>query len=142
MSDIRRLLSRFGTPLFFLVLMVALIVVNSIIGGSQHKDWPSAKATITTIEEDVSYDADNHRQVDYHTYVKYSIDGRAYDEELGYYEGGYAEGKEVEIRYNPANPRQIEAADISSMLRYFKIMIPVAAMLFVLTLAWTILRRR
>ena len=142
MSDINRLFRRFSTPIFFLVLTIVLIIANSIIGGSQHKDWPSAKATITTIEEDVSYDADNHRQTEYHVYVKYSIDGKAYDEELGYFEGGFVEGKEVEIRYNPENPREIEAADISSMLRYFKIMIPVAAVLFVLTLAWTILRRR
>ena len=142
MSDISRLFRRFSTPFFFLILLIAAIVMNIVIGGSQHKDWPKTTAKIVKIEQEVTYDANNDGHDEYYVYVQYTVDGKAYDEELGYHEAGYVEGKEVEIRYNPENPRHIEAADISSMLRYFKILIPVAAVLFVLTLAWSILRRR
>ena len=142
MSDIRRLFNRFSTPFFFLVLLIAAIVANSVISGSQHKDWPTTSAKIVKIEQEVTYDADHDRHEENHVYVQYTVDGKDYDEELGYYEAGYEEGGDVEIRFDPANPRNIEAADISSMLRYFKILIPVAAALLVLTLAWAILRKR
>lgn len=136
----RRPLSRFGASFFFLIVLIASIVMLNVVSRSQHNDWPITTGVIQKIDHEVHYGANNDREDDYHVYVKYNVNGKDYDEELGYYTGEYREGMELEIRYDPENPMNITAADISSMLRYFKILIPVSAVLMVLTAAWTILR--
>ena len=54
----------------------------------------------------------------------------------------YKEGMELKILVDPADPGNITAADIGPILRYFKIGIPIAAVLFVVTLALAVLRKR
>ena len=40
-------------------------------------------------------------------YVKYSVDGKNYEEELGELSGSYKEGEKMTIYYNPENPSEI-----------------------------------
>ena len=139
---IRRILSRFGTPIFFLVVLIAFIVALSVISSGHPKDWNETTGVIRKIETEVEYDANNDRREINHVYVEYTVDGTKYDQELGVYMPSYTEGMELKILVDPANPRSITAADIGPILRYFKIGIPIAAVLFVVTLALAVIRKR
>jgi len=123
------------------VLVVSIVMLN-VISATHPKDWPKTTGVIQKIDHEVVYNSENSREDVYHVYVKYTVNGKAYDEELDYYTSEYREGAEVEILYDPQNPMNIAAADISTTLRYFKIAIPVSAVLMVLTAIWSVLKGR
>ena len=138
----RRIIGRFGTPLFFLVVLIAFVVVLSVLSSGHPKDWNETTGVIRKIETEVEYGPGNERNETNHVYVEYTVDGKKYDRELGVYMPSYKEGMELKILVDPADPRSITAADIGPILRYFKIGIPIAAVLFVLTLVLAVIRKR
>lgn len=99
----KKTMSPRGAALLILSLgIIALIFgITSIV---KHNKYVPVEATITEIQSE--YDT-TENQYRYRTFVRYFIDGKKYDEELGYHEDGFEEGKTIEIRYNPANPSQI-----------------------------------
>ena len=80
---IRRIIGRFGTPLFFLVVLIAFVVVLSVISSGHPKDWNETTGVIRKIETEVEYGPGNERNETNHVYVEYTVDGKKYDRELG-----------------------------------------------------------
>ena len=95
------------------ILIFALVLgIAATAGGAYmlHKQsiYTKTTATITKITETYNA-ADNN--YDHDVYVSYEVDGKSYNEELNYYEGGYKEGQEVTIAYNPDNPAEITTGE-------------------------------
>lgn len=89
---------------FFLGLM------GLIVGGSSLVKWTRylpVEAVITRIEREYDSTEGEYR---YRTFAKYQVDDREYEGDIGYYASGFKEGKIIEIRYNPSDPSQVEAA--------------------------------
>ena len=72
----RRILSRFGTPIFFLIVLVAFIVTLSVISSGQPKDWNETTGVIRKIETEVEYGPGNERNETNHVYVEYTVNGK------------------------------------------------------------------
>ena len=47
----RRIIGRFGTPLFFLVVLIAFVVVLSVISSGHPKDWNETTGVIRKIDD-------------------------------------------------------------------------------------------
>ena len=108
----RKLSNNQTAAVAFLFLGILALIVGSASMVKRSK-YIEVEATITSIEEEYNTYED---QFYYTTFVKYQADGREYEEEIGYHEPDFAEGQTIEIRYNPDNPAQIEAASLGFLL--------------------------
>lgn len=93
---------------WFLLSLGLLALIVGVISLIQRNTFLPAEAVITKIESEYNISEDRY---DYTVYVNYSAGGQRFkDAKLGYYQDGFEEGKEIEIRYNPDNPAQISGA--------------------------------
>ena len=99
------------TARFLIPLGIILIVFSIIffISDKNHKNYIEIESTVSRVElvKDVTYDAEGNREeATYKIYVKYIVDGREYNTELGeMYE--HKVGDKIKIVYNPDNPEEI-----------------------------------
>lgn len=95
-----------------IIFCVFLGLMGMIVGGTslvnRYRYLP-VEATIIHIEEE--YDGTEDGRT-YRTSVRYQVDGREYEGEIGYYEPGFKEGKVIEVRYAPDDPTEVEAASL------------------------------
>ena len=99
------------TARFFIPLGIILIVIGVIIFGINKENQNYIKTNAIVSRMDLvreSYIDENHNEVEatYNVYVKYSVDGKEYEEELGEL-SGYKENQEITIYYNPDDPVKI-----------------------------------
>ena len=99
------------TARFFMPLGIILIVFGVIIFGINKENQNYIKTNAIVSRMDLvreSYIDENHNEVEatYNVYVKYSVDGKEYEEELGEL-SGYKENQEITIYYNPDDPVKI-----------------------------------
>lgn len=99
------------TARFFIPLGIILIVFGVIIFGINKENQNYIKTNAIVSRMDLvreSYIDENHNEVEatYNVYVKYNVDGKEYEEELGEL-SGYKENQEITIYYNPDNPVKI-----------------------------------
>lgn len=96
---------------FFIPLGIILIVfsVFLFIITEHNKDYIKVEATVSkaNLAQEATIDSEgNHVDATYNIYVKYTVDGKNYDELLGEL-SGYKEGDKITIVYNPNNPKEI-----------------------------------
>ena len=99
--------ARFLIPLG-LILTIFGIVVFSI--NMKNQNYVKTESTISKVElvEEEHIDANGDSvPATYKVYVKYSVDGKDYEEELGELSGNYKEGEKMTIYYDPKNPSEI-----------------------------------
>ena len=99
------------TARFFIPLGIILIVIGVIIFGINKENQNYIKTNAIVSRMDLvreSYIDENHNEVEatYNVYVKYNVDGKEYEEELGEL-SGYKENQEITIYYNPDDPVKI-----------------------------------
>lgn len=99
------------TARFFIPLGIILIVFGVIIFGINKENQNYIKTNAIVSRMDLvreSYIDENHNVVEatYNVYVKYNVDGKEYEEELGEL-SGYKENQEITIYYNPDDPVKI-----------------------------------
>lgn len=99
------------TARFFIPLGIILIVFGVIIFGINKENQNYIKTNAIVSRMDLvreSYIDENHNEVEatYNVYVKYSVDGKEYEEELGEL-SGYKENQEITIYYNQDDPVKI-----------------------------------
>ena len=90
--------------LIFIIFSVIMFVV-----GNNQKNYIPTQAIVTKTElvEAAHTDADGeYIEATYKVYVKYKVEEKEYEEELGEL-SGYKKGDKVKIVYNPENPSQI-----------------------------------
>ena len=90
-----------------LILLLSGIVVLFI--NTQNRNYIEIKATVTSVEIDTEETTDNEgnkQEATYKVKLKYTVDGKEYENELG----GLSkrnEGEKMTIYYNPSDPSQI-----------------------------------
>lgn len=100
-----------GTARFFIPLGIILIVFGIVmfIINNNNRNYIKIEAIVSKTElvEDAHYDAnDTYVEATYNVYVKYTVDGKEYNEELGEF-SNYKENDKITIYYNPDDPKQI-----------------------------------
>lgn len=100
--------SSFGR--FFIPLGIILIIFGCItfVSIENTKNYAKTEAIVSKVElfEDEYYDGDTHHEATYTVFVKYTVDGKEYNEEYGVFYN-YKVGDKVTISYNPSNPSEI-----------------------------------
>ncbi len=99
--------ARFLIPLG-LILTIFGVVVFSI--NMKNQNYVKTESTISKVElvEEEHIDANGDTvQATYKIFVKYTVDGKEYEEELGELSGKYKEGEKMTIYYDPKNPSEI-----------------------------------
>jgi len=100
-AGIKRIFINLILPL----LLIAGCVFTIILGAGnlgKLKAYPKTEAEITRIT--TTYSGED---TEYEVIVKYTVDGKEYERELGSYQSSFREGKKIEIAYNPENPNEI-----------------------------------
>lgn len=98
--------ARFFIPIG-IILIVFGVIVFMINKGNQNYIKAEAVVSKTELAEEAHYDIDdNYVEATYTVYVKYTVDGKEYDEELGEL-SGYKKDQKITIYYNPQDPSQI-----------------------------------
>lgn len=126
-------MSKTNLALLLTVLGVVALIVGINIGRKQ-KSYLPVQAEITRIETDHAAGSDD---TEHRVTVRYTVDGKTYEELFGYYQDSYEEGKVIDILYNPADPTQTVQAN-RGMTVYLKILGPV----LILFGGFTFIRRR
>ncbi len=96
------------TNLVVAVLLLGglLFLVSGLIKFSQINNYPQTNAMITQIEWEPGAGEESDK---YTVYVRYSVGGTTYDQQLDNYKSSYREGQTITIRYNPDKPTTITA---------------------------------
>ena len=123
------------------IVAVLILVVGCVIIFTQPTNYETTNATIVSIEEDPDYipDPDTPNDKQYIVKVKYSVDGKEYTSDYGFYSPSYKEGDAVEIQYDPKDPSKT-ASPQGSILGY--IAIAVGGVLLVFLIVGTILTKK
>lgn len=99
------------TARFLIPLGIILIVVSVFlfISDKHNKDYIKIESTVSKVVlvKEASYDVDGNREeAMYNIFVKYTVDGKEYENELGeMFEQKV--GDKITIVYNPENPNEI-----------------------------------
>ena len=102
-SQVARMLLPLG--LILTIFGIFMFVINM-----KNQNYVKTTATISKVElvEEAHTDADgNTVAATYKLSVKYTVDGKEYENELGEMPEGHKEGEEITIYYNPENPNEI-----------------------------------
>ena len=99
------------TARFFIPVGIVLIIfgIASFIINSNNSNYIKVDAIVSKIElaQEAHLDEnDNHVDATYNVYVKYTVDGKEYDTELGEF-SNYKKGDKITIYYNPDDPSKI-----------------------------------
>lgn len=98
--------ARFLIPvgIIFIVFGTVMFMINT-----KNQDYVKVEGFVSKAEliEEAHTDIDgNHVDATYKVYVKYTVDGNEYDQELGEL-SGYKEGDKITIYYDPDDPSKI-----------------------------------
>ena len=121
------------TILVFIMLGILATAVG-ISTLTKHKKYTPVEAQITHVEERYNESSDEFERS---VTVKYMVGRQHYEQELGYWEEGYEEGKQITIRYNEADPTQIVEDSIG-----FAVYLVIIGPILILLAAVLILRGR
>ena len=88
-----------------LLVGLAMIAFGVYLGFFQAQGYVRTTAVITRVEEDP--DSVDPNEPQYIATVRYTVDGRDYTEKLDSSDPGYKQGKEIKIKYDPANPANV-----------------------------------
>ncbi|MBE6835058.1 MAG: DUF3592 domain-containing protein [Ruminococcaceae bacterium] len=120
-----------------IALLVSGIVVIVLGFGNMKKikNFPEITATVTNVEISYSTDSEGSTTETQTVTVKYTVDGKEYEEILQYSPDGLEEGEEIVARYNPEKPEEITT--VTKGTSY--IMIAIGAVLVVAAIGSTAL---
>ena len=102
-SQVARMLIPVG--LIAMIFGVVVLVINL-----KNQNYVKVESTISKVElaEEAHTDAvGDPVAATYKVFVKYTVDGKEYEKELGELSGNYKEGEKMAIYYNPENPNEI-----------------------------------
>ena len=111
MNNISKFFRETSVGRFFIPFGIILVVFSifMFVSMDNTKKYKKTEAIVSRTElyEEEYYDEDGNRiDATYTVYVKYSVDGKDYEEEYGIF-SGYKENEKVTISYNPENPKEI-----------------------------------
>jgi hypothetical protein len=98
--------ARFLIPLGIILIIVSILL---FIIGNNNKNYIKIESTVSKVElvkEETTDSEGNTEEAIYDIYVKYTVDGKEYDTELGEMSKRKV-GDKITIVYNPDNPSEI-----------------------------------
>lgn len=103
----------------FIILIGGLVMgylgVRNII---EVKTYSKITAVVTKIEIETSTDEDGLTSESQIPYVRYTVDGKEYEEILQFASSDYKVGDEITVRYNRKNPHYVTAASMTTAYIY------------------------
>ena len=99
-----------------MLLALAALAVGVYTGFFATKGFKSTTATIERIEEDETFVSADPNDKHYIAYVTYTADGTVYTEALDSYSPSYEVGKEIKVKYDPADPATVRSASLGFSL--------------------------
>lgn len=110
MNKIISFLRDYALARFLIPVGIILIVFGIIVSGisNTRKDYPQTDAVVSKAElyEEAHTEGDNHVDATYTIYVRYTVDGKEYEQELGVLPE-MKPGTTVKIDYDPKDPTNI-----------------------------------
>lgn len=106
----RGIISNLLVRLMFVLAGFAMICFGIYIGCFESKGFEKTTAVIVDVVEEIDYSSEDSNAKTYTATVTYTVDGKEYTQQLDYWKAGYKVGKEIEIKYNPADPTVIHGA--------------------------------
>ena len=111
MNKLAMFLRESGTARFFIPLGILLIIfgIFMFVINNNNQNYIKTDAVVSNMElvsEEYYDENDNHFDATYKVFVKYVVNGKEYEEELGEL-SGYNMNEKVTIYYNPNNPSEI-----------------------------------
>ncbi len=114
MKDI---IARFVIPIVLIVGGILFVC----IGVNQTKNVDTFKevnATITNIDVEYGVGEETNQ---YTVLVKYTVNGKEYEEEIDNYKSSYSVGDEITVKYNPQKPEEITAMSKGGLIVYIAV---------------------
>ena len=96
--------------IFISVMGVIALAVGVWLGFFRGGDYVKTTAVITEIEEERDAAGTDADSMQYTAIVRYTVEGVEYTQPLDSWSPGYKVGKEVSVKYDPANPVKITSA--------------------------------
>lgn len=109
MNQIKRILFPIG------VLVIGIIVI--VVGFSEKshaKTYTPVSAVVSQVDVTTTFDEDNTPTEEHTVYVKYTVNGKEYNEILSGSSNSMKEGDTLTVRYNPENPSEVTASTVKS----------------------------
>ena len=110
MDKVVRFFRDYALARFLVPLGILLIVFGVILSGIQNtrKNYPQVNGVVSKADlyEEAHYEGDEHVDATYTIYVKYTVDGKEYEESLGELPEMKV-GTTVKLDYNPDDPTDI-----------------------------------
>ena len=113
----KNIIARFIIP----IVLIAGGILFVCIGFNQNNKVDTFKevnATITNI--DVQYGVGEETN-QYTVLVKYTVNGKEYEEEIDNYKASYKVGDEITVKYNPDKPEEVTAMSKGGLALYIAI---------------------
>ena len=96
-----------GLGIAFFLAGIAMIVAGVYFGFIQGRGYEKTTAVITQVDtepDETSDDPDGTREI---ATVTYTVDGKTYEAVLNDWNPGWKLGKEISVRYDPADPQKV-----------------------------------
>ena len=110
MNRLAKFMRDYSLARFLLPVGIILIVFGAVMFSIKGKQtgYKTVDAVISKVDlyADEYYEGDTHHDATYTVYVKYTVGGKEYEEELGTYPKLNV-GDKMTIIYNPDNPKEI-----------------------------------
>ena len=135
-KNLKKVNLSFGIGGFFAVfgvIMLCIGIISIVNSMNFRKNSEQVTGVISHIETRREHHLDSGSTEVHDVYVKYTVNGQEYEQELGFYESSMYAGKEIEIFYNPENPMEIKGNDgaISIILPLMGVVFLVIGLVFV-----------
>ncbi len=99
-----------------MLLALVAVAVGVYTGFFAAKGFESTTAVIERIEEDETFVGEDPSDKQYIAYVTYTVSGKEYTEALDSYAPSYEVGKEIKVKYDPADPATVRDASLGFSL--------------------------
>lgn len=103
----------------FLIVGVFFIILGFVLFASAKKFQETAEQTtavITRIDTYRSRTAGGDHTTEHDVYIEYIVDGVEYNAQLDTYNSSMYEGKEIEVYYDPDNPKNVKGGGSGLLL--------------------------
>lgn len=101
-NKLARLMRNTGPARVFVPMGLVMIVFGILMLGFKTDDFVQTTGKITSVEEYIN----SENQKEYDVGFTYEVDGKAYEGLFANLSGGFSEGADITIYYNPENPEQ------------------------------------
>ena len=96
-------------PISVFAIGIILVIVG-IVDISHAKNFPQTEAVVTDIDIVRTVDEDGTSTEEATVYVKYTVDGKEYNEMLSDPSNDLKEGDKIAVHYNPEKPSYVTVA--------------------------------